>query len=230
MSVKPRQAKLFAALLSSMAACAILLMALGNNPPSAGAFCLNSYYSLEPVEMVLVSRAAQYPGRWNSVEICFSGTKTGNIAQLACWAGLDNPDDVNFHFCICNGGGGIDGQILSTERWLRQLSVVPGSMSYADRIGEYFERSGQSAAGGPDRRDETPTQTSYLVFRSSYLESRFTNHESRSNDRTIRICIIAQPRSNPPTDYQTRRLEALLETLCRAFGIAPESVHYPGRG
>jgi len=223
MSVKPRQAKLFAALLSSMAACAILLMALGNNPPSAGAFCLNSYYSLEPVEMVLASRAAQYPGRWNSVEICFSGTKTGNIAQLACWAGLDNPDDVNFHFCICNGVGGLDGQILSTERWLRQLSVVPGSMSYADRIGEYFERSGQSAAGGPDRRDETPTQI-------SYLDSRFTNHESRSNDRTIRICIIAQPRSNPPTDYQTRRLETLLETLCRAFGIAPESVHYPGSG
>jgi len=201
MSVKPRQAKLFAALLSSMAACAILLMALGNNPPSAGAFCLNSYYSLEPVEMVLVSRAAQYPGRWNSVEICFSGTKTGNIAQLACWAGLDNPDDVNFHFCICNGAGGLDGQILSTERWLRQLSVVPGSMSYADRSGQ------QSFS--PDRRDETPTQT---------------------NDRTIRICIIAQLRSNPPTDYQTRRLEALLETLCRAFGIAPESVHYPGRG
>lgn len=215
MSVKPRQAKLFAALLSSMAACAILLMALGNNPPSAGAFCLNSYYSLEPVEMVLASRAAQYPGRWNSVEICFSGTKTGNIAQLACWAGLDNPDDVNFHFCICNGVGGLDGQILSTERWLRQLSVVPGSMSYADRSGQ------QSFS--PDRRDETPTQI-------SYLDSRFTNHESRSNDRTIRICIIAQPRSNPPTDYQTRRLETLLETLCRAFGIAPESVHYPGSG
>lgn len=194
MSVKPRQAKLFAALLSSMAACAILLMALGNNPPSAGAFCLNSYYSLEPVEMVLVSRAAQYPGRWNSVEICFSGTKTGNIAQLACWAGLDNPHDVNFHFCICNGVGGLDGQILSTERWLRQLSVVPGSMSYAD---------------SPNRPDETPTQ---------------------ANDRTIRICIIAQPPSTPPTDYQTRRLETLLETLCRAFGIAPESVHYPGRG
>jgi len=207
MSVKPRQAKLFAALLSSMAACALLLMALGNNPPSAGAFCLNSYYSLEPVEMVLVSRAAQYPGRWNSVEICFSGTKTGNIAQLACWAGLDNPDDVNFHFCICNGGGGFDGQILSTERWLRQLSVVPGSMSYEDRIGEYFYRSGQQSFS-PDRRDETLTQT---------------------NDRTIRICIVAQPRSNPPTDYQTRRLEALLETLCRAFGIAPESVHYSGR-
>ncbi len=125
MSVQSREAKVFAALLISMTAGAIVLMALGNNPPSAGAFCLSLYYRLEPVEKAISSRAAQSPGRWNRIEIYYSGTKAGNIEQLASLSGLASPEDIDCHFVICNGLGGSDGQIQSTEKWQRQWSVIP---------------------------------------------------------------------------------------------------------
>ncbi len=123
MSVRPRDAKVFAALSASMTVGAIVLMALGNNPPSAGAFCLSSYYRLDPIEQVIASRVVQSPNRWNRVEIHYSGTKSGNIKQLASFSGRTNPKDINCHFVICNGLGAADGQIQPTEKWQRQLSI-----------------------------------------------------------------------------------------------------------
>ena len=130
MSNQPRVAKVLAALLVSMTAGAVVLMALGNNPPSAGPFCLASYYRLDPVEKAVISRAAQSPGRWNSIEVCYSGTKAGNIEQLASLSGLAGPEDINYHFCLCNCLGGRDGQIQPTEKWQRQWSIVPGRTWY----------------------------------------------------------------------------------------------------
>jgi hypothetical protein len=97
MSEQPRVAKVLAALVVSMTVGAIVLMALGNHPPSAGPFCLE--------------------------------TKAGNLQQLASISGITS-EDLNFHFCICNGRGGEDGQILSTEKWQRQWSLIPGQRWY----------------------------------------------------------------------------------------------------
>ncbi len=130
MSNQPRVAKVLAALLVSMTAGAIVLMALGNNPPSAGAFCLSSYYHLNPIEKTITPQAAQYPARWSSIEIYYSGTKAGNIEQLASMTGLANREDLNCHFVVCNGLGGSDGQIQSTEKWRRQWSIIPGKTWY----------------------------------------------------------------------------------------------------
>lgn len=130
MSNQPRVARVLATLLISMTAGAIVLMILGNNPPKAGPFCLASYYRLDPVEEAVVSRAAQSPTRWNSIEICYSGTKAGNIEQLASLAGLPMPEDINYHFCLCNGLGGSDGQIQPTEKWQKQWSIIPGRTWY----------------------------------------------------------------------------------------------------
>ena len=127
---QPRVAKVLAALLISMTAGAIILMALGSNPPSAGPFCLSSYYHLDPVEKAVLSRAAQSPGRWNCIEVYYSGTKAGNIEQLASLAGLASPEDINCHFVVCNSLGGGDGQIESTEKWQRQWSIIPGRTWY----------------------------------------------------------------------------------------------------
>ncbi|MHC4570906.1 MAG: peptidoglycan recognition protein family protein [Planctomycetota bacterium] len=131
MSVRPRQAKIFVALLISMTAGAIALMVLGNNPPSAGAFCLSRYNHLDPVEEVISSRAAQSPHSWNCIEIYYSATKAGNIEQLVSLSGLACPEDINCHFVVCNGLGGDDGQIQSTEKWQRQWSIIPGQNSYS---------------------------------------------------------------------------------------------------
>ncbi len=127
MSNQPRVAKVLAALLVSMTAGAIILMALGDNPPSAGAFSLAS---LIPVEKAVRSRTPQSPGRWDRIEIYYSGTKAGNIEQLASLGGLAGAEDINCHFVICNGLGASDGQIQSTEKWQNQWSIIPGRTWY----------------------------------------------------------------------------------------------------
>ena len=118
-----RQAKVFVILLVSMTVAAIILMALGNNPPSSGAFCLSRYYRLDPVENAIMSRAVQTSGRWNCIEIYYSGTKAGNIEQLASLRDLANAEDIGCHFVICNGLGGGNGQIQPTEKWQRQYLI-----------------------------------------------------------------------------------------------------------
>ncbi len=130
MSNQPRVAKVLAALLVSMTGCAVVLMALSGNPPSAGPFCLSSYYRLDPVEKALHCRSAYSPDRWRCIEIYYSGTKAGNIDQLASMSGLAGPEDINCHFVVCNGLGGDDGQIQSTEKWQRQWSAIPGRTWY----------------------------------------------------------------------------------------------------
>jgi len=112
-------------LLVSMTTGAVVLMALGNHPPSAGPFCLSTYYRLDPVKEATGSRVSQAPGRWECVEVYYSGTKAGNIDQLASLSGLASSDDINCHFVLCNGLGGNDGLIQTTEKWQKQWSVIP---------------------------------------------------------------------------------------------------------
>jgi hypothetical protein len=132
MSNQPRVAKVLATLLVSMTAGAIVLIALGDNSPSAGLFSLSSDYlqHFEPVDKAIRSRASQSPGRWGRIEIYHSGTKAGNIEQLASLAGLAGAQDINCHFVVCNGLGGNDGQIQSTEKWQRQWSIIPSRTWY----------------------------------------------------------------------------------------------------
>ncbi len=173
-----RVTKVLAALLVSMTTGAIVLMALGNNPPSAGPFCLSSYYRLDPVEKAIRSQATQNPDRWSSIEIYYSGTKAGSIEQLVSLGGLASPDDINCHFVVCNGLGGGDGLIQPTAKWQKQWSIVPGRNWYG-------------------------------------------------NGQTVRVCIIADGKTAPPTDYQVKRIEALIDGLCRKFHIRSESVYCP---
>lgn len=130
MSNQPRVAKVLAALLVSMTAGAVVLMAMNGNPPSAGPFCLSSYYRLDPVEEALYCEAAESPNRWNCIEVFYSGTKSGNIEQLASLSGLAEPQQLDCHFVICNGLGGDDGQILATRKWDKQWSVIPSRNWY----------------------------------------------------------------------------------------------------
>ena len=119
MSKQPRVVKVLAALLVSMTTGAVVLMVLGNNPPSAGPFSLSAYYRLDSVDRVIRSQAAQSPNRWNSIEIYFSGTKGGGVRHLAA-AG-----DLNCHFVICNGVAAGDGEIQTTQKWQKQWSIKP---------------------------------------------------------------------------------------------------------
>ena len=126
MANRSRAAKVLAALLVAMTVGAVVLLALGNNAPSAGPFCLSSYYRLNPIDNAALSAAPQIATRWNRIEVYYSGTKAGNIEQLASLTGLSSPEDLNCHFVICNGLGGQDGQIENTAKWQNQWSAIPG--------------------------------------------------------------------------------------------------------
>ena len=154
---------------------AIVLMTMGHNPPSAGPFSLWSYYRLDPVKEMISSQVTQSIDHWSWIEIYYSGTKSGNIEEIASLNGFSNPNDINCHFCIYNGFGGSDGQIQSTEKWQQQQSAI-----------------GENAWHG--------------------------------SDKTVRICVIADGRTTRPTDCQIRRIQVLVEELCRCLDIKPESV------
>ncbi len=124
MSSQYRSAKVLSAALISVIIGAVILQTLGSSPPSAGAFSLSDYYRLEPIEEVISSRHAQLPWRWNRIKIYHSSPKTHNINQPASPSALTSPGDIDYHFVVCNGPAGNDGQIQSTEIWQRQLSIT----------------------------------------------------------------------------------------------------------
>lgn len=169
-----RVAKVLATLLASMTTGAIVLMAMGHNPPSAGPFSLWTYYNLDPVNKAISTTDEMSTNNWDSIEIYYSGTQTGNIEQLASLFGLASPADIKCHFCLYNGLGGSDGQIQPTEKWLHQSTVT-----------------------------------------------------SAESDKTIRICIIADGKTKHPTDCQLKRIQVLVDALCKKFNIQFTSIDYP---
>ncbi|MBN1972381.1 MAG: N-acetylmuramoyl-L-alanine amidase [Sedimentisphaerales bacterium] len=47
------------------------------------------------------------------------------------------------------------------------------------------------------------------------------------SEQAVRICVVADGRNTRPTDCQIKRIQILVEELCRTFNIKPESVFYP---
>jgi hypothetical protein len=163
-----RIAKVLVVLLVSMTTGAVVLMALGNHPPSAGPFCLSTYYRLDPVQEAIGSRVAQSENRWECVEVYYSGTRAGNIDQLASLSGLASSDDINCHFIICNGLGGSDGQIQTSEKWQQQWSVIPDNTWYGSprtiRICLVADGKGVRPTNSQIRRTEALVETLAMKF------------------------------------------------------------------
>ena len=124
MSVQSREARVFAALLVSVTIGAIVLMALGNRPPSVGAFCLSSYNRLDPVEQAIHFRIPLSPERWNSIRVFCADARGGGTNGATAPPGPSDVWSASSHFVICNGRYGTDGQIQPTEKWRRQLSIT----------------------------------------------------------------------------------------------------------
>ncbi len=130
MAAQSRQTKVLVALLVSIIAGALVLNAMGYNPPAAGAFCLSRYNRLAPVEKAVVCEAAQDRGRWRRIEIfCSKGLAAEQTADVVPPGGepaelRSDAAESNCHFVIHNGRTGHDGQIEATEYWKRQWSVI----------------------------------------------------------------------------------------------------------
>lgn len=132
MTVQSRQTTVLVALLVSIITGALVLNALGYNPPSAGAFCLSRYYRLAPVEKAVICETSQYRGRWRRVEIFCSQIARDHQVQLVADGRTGQTDsesiasggqDNTCHFVIYNGRSGEDGCIEATEYWKKQWSV-----------------------------------------------------------------------------------------------------------
>jgi len=130
MTGQPRQAKILICLIVSMTAGAAVLLALDNQSISAGPFSLASYSSLGSISSVMHTAKPVSVDRWDRIEVFYSNSKGGNLAQVASLAGLTNSDDLNFHFLVCNSLGALDGQIQPTEKWLNQWSALPAAGWY----------------------------------------------------------------------------------------------------
>jgi hypothetical protein len=127
---QPRTAKVLFSLVVSMTIGAAVLLTLEDRPLPAGAFSLASYTRLDSVEEIIETYSPAFADRWQSIEVFYTNTAGGNIGQIASLNGLRESQDVNLHFLICNGQGGQDGQIQTSERWRRQWSCVPGGTWY----------------------------------------------------------------------------------------------------
>jgi hypothetical protein len=128
MAAQSRQTKVLVTLLVSIILCSMILNVLGHNPPSAGAFCLSRYYNLAPVEELVQSRQVQRTGYFRWIEIYYSDDSSNmpsrQSASLGC---VSARADIDCHFIIHNGYTGIDGKIEPTEKWKKQLPVIPRS-------------------------------------------------------------------------------------------------------
>lgn len=182
-----REARIFTALFISVAICATVLLALGKNPPSAGAFCLEDYYRLEPVEKSVPSTIPQISNRWNSIRIFYKKITKPDKAFIKDISRI-RPYDLQCHFYICKGYYGANGQIVSTEQWNEQLSIKSRSISGNEGL------------------------------------------RIHSDEKTIYICLLTDNGKRYPSDYQAKRLEALVGMLCKNFEIRPGSVRFPGLG
>jgi hypothetical protein len=179
MGVHSREKKVLLILGISITLGAVILNALGHNPPSAGAFCLSRYYLLGSVEKIILSRAAQSQEHWSQIEIQYSNTECGNIEQLATLSKLDGSEHINYHFIICNGNGGHDGLIQPTEKWQRQSPILAQS-----NRGRLF-LAGHSRNDETDSHNTIPEQTIYICVIADNKTSFPTNFQIKRTEELV---------------------------------------------
>ncbi len=126
-----RTAAVLFALLAAMTTGAVVLMALDNHAPGAGAYSLSSYLRLDPVEYVVKSTLETAPGKWGGIEIFYSRTEAGNLEELPLLVSLAGGTAPEFHFLVCNGIGAEDGRIQASGQWRQQ---APGDRDGVIRV------------------------------------------------------------------------------------------------
>jgi hypothetical protein len=122
MAARNRSITVLFALIASMTIGALILMALDDYRPRAGAYSLASYLRLDPVEHVVKSTVQVTPAKWDRVEVFYSWTSGGNAEDLSLITGLTGASRVDFHFVVCNGSGGEDGGVQAGDLWKVQRS------------------------------------------------------------------------------------------------------------
>ncbi len=104
-------------------------MALDSKRPTAGAFSLASYVTLDPLDKITLNLESPHLYPWSSIEVHYFDLSARDLNDLAQKQGLKNSGDLNFHFVIYNHQSS-DGRIEPTKKWLRQRSALPDKNWY----------------------------------------------------------------------------------------------------
>lgn len=127
MAARNRNITVLFSLIASMTLGALVLMALDHHAPTAGAYSLSSYLRLDPVDEVIKNTLMVQPAQWTSIQVTYSKTSGGNSQDLALLTGLAGAGQAQFHFVVCNGVGGDDGQVQAGDFWKTQQSCRDNS-------------------------------------------------------------------------------------------------------
>jgi hypothetical protein len=124
MQSQARTIRVLVFLVASMTIGAFALMALDTQSISEGPFSLSSYTRLNSLSSVAVRPIAGSGQMWNRIDVYYSNTTEGSIADLARLQGLTNPKDANFHLVVSNGKDAHDGQVLASDKWKKQFPCL----------------------------------------------------------------------------------------------------------
>ena len=112
-----RKLIVFTALCGSLTATALLLQLL--SPPPVQAQASMTLYSVKSPEAITRTvTTGQQTQSWKYIYIHHSKTTDGDAQSIG-------EADLGDHFVICNGDGGIDGDVQRGRRWDKQLPALP---------------------------------------------------------------------------------------------------------
>ena len=159
-----RKVVVFTTLISVLTLTSALLLALAPAPltPDASS-SLFAIDAPESMDVIFQTQASVRPGRWKYIYIHHSRTNGGNGLTLG-----DRNSGLGDHFVVCNGDGGVDGELQIGQRWTQQLTpAAPAGASFKDDgcisiciVGDF------------DRALPTPTQIRRLAQLVKSLQGR----------------------------------------------------------
>ena len=115
-STTKRKLIVFVALCGSLTATALLLQLLSPVPEQPQAYrTLSSVNSMEAVTRTIMS--GPQTRNWKYIFIHHSKTPDGDAQSIG-------ETELGDHFVICNGDGGIDGDVQTGRRWANQLPAL----------------------------------------------------------------------------------------------------------
>ncbi len=161
-------------LIAAMTVGALVLLALDNHRPIAGAYSLSSYLRLNPAEKMVKNTLAVSPKQWNQVEVYYSRTEGGNADELALLTDLATGAKAQFHFVIGNGNGARDGAIQAGEYW--KLQRLCNGRKGVIRICVISDGTAQSVTGSQINRTNTLVETLVRTFEISPRNIRYPSN------------------------------------------------------
>jgi hypothetical protein len=136
-----------------------------------------------------------------------------DVQRLGYWMGIE----IYFSECKVNNRvvSGSNCRIEKSDS-LSSISVLEGNSCH------FIIHNGLT---GYDGQIEPTVKWNKQLPADCSVDS--SKQQAAHNVQTLYICIAMNDQSTQPTNFQIKRVQALVEELCREFNINSESVLYP---